>query len=126
MPDISATTLAAQGVSRECLAPKVVTVPLDFTATQDYSLSLNTLYDNGLFNALLSMYVDNRLGTARIDVTISGTQFQFSCPAGQQGFFTVLAPSGAPTITFNSAGNAAATAWLMNFEVAGNVWTPGT
>lgn len=121
---IQPTGLNFQSIKQSCKPPAVICVPLDFAAASQYTLNLKQLQDLGVFDVLVTIYVDNRANPNVLDMLMSGTLQDVSAAAKTQGYYPVIANNPAE-LTFTSAGGAKVNVFLLNFEVSPAVWTPG-
>lgn len=113
-----------QSIGDPCANALALTVPLDFTANTQYALNLQNYQQNGTFDFVLGIYIDNFANGSQTIVTMSGTNQRIICPANSEGYFPVLAGTSPTTVTFSSAGNVVIQAVLYNFPIPAVVWKP--
>lgn len=124
MPDVASSHLGIQTLANSCLDPKVLSVPLDFTANTEFTLNLQQVQDSGAFDQVLAIYIDNRANGAALSVTMGGTLQNLSWPKNSQGYLPCLPGPNPTTIKFTTSGGVAVNAFLCNFDIAPAIWVP--
>ena len=96
--------------------PKAIPIPLDFSAFTDYAIDYSNQQKLGFLSMVQTVWVDNSLNAAVLNITIPATQQILKIPAGVQGYFTVLCPNPCK-MSFNSTGGVKCQVTLLNFPI---------
>jgi hypothetical protein len=106
--------------------PKMIPLPLDFTARSDYELDLSNLMMRGFIDMIQTVYVDNLDGGVAVQIDVDTGRQRLDVAAGAQAYLPILVPNPAK-LTFTSTGGAATvTVYLLNFPIAPEMWWPGS
>jgi len=101
---------------------KAIPIPLDFTTNATYSLDYGDLMQQRNFSMVQSLYVDNGANGSAVIIAMNGTGQSITFPANSQGYVSVLLQNPVK-IDFTSAGLTAVKVFLLNFPVAGHIWS---
>lgn len=97
---------------------------VDFTgANSSYLLDFTTIYQQGIFGILKTMFIDNSQNPTEVVVIVSGTQQTFTIPAQSEGYFPITA-SEKSKVQLTSVGGAGAFTNVVfyNYDVPPSVW----
>lgn len=121
---IDQSQYAAQPIQSigNCGAPKAVPIIVDFSASTDYSLTLDQLFSIAKIGGIQAVYIDNSAGGASAQLTFQGTGQLISCPKNSQGYFPVLCQVP-DTIRFHSTNTVKTTFILLTFTIEPAVWS---
>lgn len=96
--------------------PKCIPIPLDFSVATVYTLDYMNFQQLGRFSMLQTVYVDNSLNAAKLNITIPALNQVLKIPAGVQGYFPILCPNPIK-LSFDSTGGVLCQVILLNFPI---------
>jgi hypothetical protein len=102
--------------------PKSVGVPLDFSATDTYTLDLQNVIQRGFMSMVQGVYIDNSLNGSTLSISFGGTSQVIKIAPNRQGYRMVLCPNPANQIVFFTTGGVALNVQLLNFPVTNSDW----
>jgi hypothetical protein len=114
--------LKVQGAKVPPEGPIAIPIPLDFTATTDYSLNLQNIISRGFISMVQAVFVDNSANSAAITLQFDNTSQNITLQAGEQAYLNVLCQNPAVMDFVSTGGVAGITVWLLNFPVVNCVW----
>jgi hypothetical protein len=100
----------------------MIPLPLDFTATAQYTLDLSLFMQQGYISMVQSIYIDNQDSTVDLVIQVSTSQQRIVFPAGEQGYLPLLVPNPARVTFTCSGGPATSYVALLNFPVPAELW----
>lgn len=115
-------TVYTGGVPAE--GPKVIPLALDFSVQGSFEFDIQMQLSLAQISCIQSIYVDNYDSAAPLVIELPSTQQRIVVPAGNQGFWPVLADLNG-TIIFSSADTIPCRVHLMNFSSAQANWPEG-
>jgi hypothetical protein len=96
--------------------PRCIPLTLDFTLSLAYDLDYSNMQSRNFISMVQTIWVDNSLNAAVLEVTMVGTNQVIKVPAGIQRYYTVLQPNPIK-MSFASTGAVVCQVILMNFPV---------
>lgn len=115
-------TVYTGGVPAE--GPKVIPLALDFSVQGSFEFDIQMQLSLAQISCIQSIFVDNYDSAAPMVIELPSTQQRIVVPAGNQGFWPVLADLNG-TIIFSSADTVPCRVHLMNFSSAQANWPEG-
>lgn len=115
-------TVYTGGVPAE--GPKVIPLALDFSTAPSFEFDIQMQLSLAQISCIQAIYVDNYDSAAPMIIELPSTQQRIVVPAGNQGFWPVLADLNG-TIIFSSADTVPCRAHLLNFSAAQANWPEG-
>lgn len=106
-----------------CEGPRIVELPLDFSAASSYSVNLNTLVQQGKISEVQALFIDNADNTSALTLVIGITNQRVIIPPGSQAYLMLL--MGTPTLVASTTNFAKAKIFALNFPVSNMVWAAG-
>lgn len=104
--------------------PKVVSIPLDFTATQSVELDFTLAYAQTTISVVQCLWIDNFNNAQSLTVTVAGTQQTIEVPAQAQGVFPIIAAIR-PKISITTTGGVIIPSLWLNVPLPVGVWYKG-
>lgn len=101
--------------------PRTVPVVLDFTLASEILIDGSQLADTKKLTIVQGVYIDNSQGQNAISLRADVTNAVITCPAGFQGYFTLIAIN--PFKIYATGGNDRIVIYLYNMPISPAVWS---
>jgi hypothetical protein len=106
--------------------PRMIPLPLDFTANDSYDLDISNMQTRGGAASLAmvqAVFIDNFDSGVAIQILVNTGQQRLIVAGGSQAYLPILVPNPA-RFTFTSPGGAATVkVFLLNFPVPPEIWS---
>jgi hypothetical protein len=122
---INAQSLSFQNVNGQKIpaeGAKSITISLDFSKANIYTLDLQNLIQRGFMSMVQGMFMDNSNGGTTLGVSFGGTGQAVKIAPNRQGYRVVLCPNPANSIQFVSNSGVQVSITLLNFPVTNSDW----
>jgi hypothetical protein len=102
--------------------PKVGLCTADFSNAAQVEIDGQLAVDSGKISYIQGVYIDNSKNANPITLTMSTTNQIISCPAGYQGYFTILCPNDPTILAQTTQANVQIPLIFYNMPVQPAVW----
>jgi hypothetical protein len=120
--DSTLAQISVFGAQIPSQGPQVVPVPLDFSASDSYTLDYSSQQQRGRLQLCQTIFIDASQVDVSVSVTFDGSGQTISVPGRTQGYYSVCAANPLKISFSCPGGGAVVSVLLLNYPVAVAQW----